>query len=236
MTHYPQATYTATPQNPQPPVGTPHQQPLVYIDVFIDDFISLAQGNSNCRRHLLRTLLHSIDQVFRPLDPQDPTDQKEPISFKKLQSGDAAWTTTKTILGWTINTQAMTIALPPHCQARMAKILTGIPATQWCISLDKWHQTLGELRSMALAIPGARGLFSLLQEAFKNPNNTNHRIRLTPAIHQTLQDFQLFHDDLNSQPTRLYELVPQPPILIGSHDASRLGAGGIWLPSNTAIT
>jgi hypothetical protein len=26
----------------------------------------------------------------------------------------------------------------------------------------KWHRVLGELRSMALAIPGARGLFSHL--------------------------------------------------------------------------
>jgi len=89
---------------------------------------------------------------------------------------------------------------------------------------------------MALALPGARGLFSLLQEAFRHPDNTQTRIHLTPAIHHIFRDIQNLHDDIAHCPTCLYEIIPQPPTLIGSHDASRLGAGGIWLPSNHAVT
>ena len=38
-----------------------------------------------------------------------------------------------------------------------------IPATQKRISVDKWHRCLGELRSMSLALPGSRGLFSQMK-------------------------------------------------------------------------
>jgi len=100
----------------------------------------------------------------------------------------------------------------------------------------KWHKTLGKLWSMALALPGARGLFSLLQEAFCHTDNTKTCIHLTPVIHHIFRDIQTLYDDIMHRPTCLYKIVPQPPSLIGSHDASRLGTGGIWLPSNHAIT
>jgi len=90
--------------------------PLAYVDVFVDDFISLAQGNASKWRTLLWQLLHSIDQVFWSQDNEDSPHHKEPISIKKLLSGNAAWHTSKTILGWVVNTMDMTITLPPHWQ------------------------------------------------------------------------------------------------------------------------
>jgi len=56
--------------------------PLTYVDMFLNDFISLAQGNATRRCMLLRQLLHSIDQVFRPLDSTDTAHRKEPVSIK----------------------------------------------------------------------------------------------------------------------------------------------------------
>ena len=128
----------------------------------------------------------------------------------------------------------MTIHLPQRRLDRLDEILASLPKTQRRTSIKKWHQILGELRSMALAIPGARGLFSELQFALKS-RPAEHRINLSKGVHDALNDFRLLVDDLARRPTRLYELVPLSPTLIGTHDASGHGAGGIWLPSESAI-
>ena len=64
------------------------------------------------------------------------------------------------MLGWIIDTVSMTIHLPPHRVERLAEILASIPAIQKRTSLKKWHKVLGELCLMALALPGARDMFS----------------------------------------------------------------------------
>lgn len=142
-------------------------KPLSYIDVFVDDFLGLAQEYSNSRR-VRRILMHAIDDVFRPLDSKDSPFRRQPTSLKKLEKGDCSWSTIKIILGWIIDTVNMTIQLPPHRVERLAEILSSIPVTQKCTSVRKWHKVLGELRSMSLALPGARNLFSHMQYAMSS--------------------------------------------------------------------
>jgi hypothetical protein len=74
--------------------------------------------------------------------------------MKKLREGDCSFGTLKLILGWIIDTINMTIQLPQHRVDRLAEILNSIPATQRRTSVKKWYSILGELRSMALALPG----------------------------------------------------------------------------------
>ena len=64
------------------------------------------------------------------------------------------------MLGWIVDSVNMTIALPSHRMARLKEIVSAIPRTQRRVGVDKWHKTLGELRSMSLALPGALGLSS----------------------------------------------------------------------------
>eukprot|EP00546_Thalassionema_frauenfeldii_P019011 CAMPEP_0178904766 /NCGR_PEP_ID=MMETSP0786-20121207/5880_1 /TAXON_ID=186022 /ORGANISM="Thalassionema frauenfeldii, Strain CCMP 1798" /LENGTH=71 /DNA_ID=CAMNT_0020576255 /DNA_START=461 /DNA_END=676 /DNA_ORIENTATION=+ len=52
----------------------------------------------------------------------------------------------------------MTIELPKHRQERLMEILHSIAPSQKQVSLQKWHQVLGKLRSMAIALPDIRGL------------------------------------------------------------------------------
>ena len=87
---------------------------------------------------------------------------------------------------------------------------------------------------MQLALPGARGLFSRLQDTLRRPTPCN-RIALTPGVHAILQEFRELSDQLELRPTRLYELVPLQPTLIGDHDAAGPGAGGVWFPTPTAV-
>ena len=66
------------------------QQPLAYVDIYVDDFLGLAQGHPTLRNQVRSKLLYSIDQVFRPLAPHEHgTARKQPVSMNKLNKGDA---------------------------------------------------------------------------------------------------------------------------------------------------
>ena len=203
-----------------------------YIDVFVDDFIALCQGTDN-RRRVRKILLRAVDQVFRANDYYDNQFRREPVSIKKLKQGDVSWNTIKTVLGWVINTTTMTIHLPQHRIERLAEILASIPATQKRISIKKWHKVLGELRSMSLALPGARNMFSQMQQALSSCPKT--RVALTRGVHQALDDFRWMHQDIANRPTRIAELVPLLASALGYHDASGQGAGGVWFPHESLV-
>ena len=150
--------------------------------MFVDDFIALVQGAQNKRR--VRTiLLNAINQVFRPQEPSEASYRQEPVSIKKLKKGDCTWGTNKQILGWIIDTAARTIELPPHRVERLAEILASIPSTQKRITVTKWHKVLGELCSMALALPGARNLFGLMQQALQSKHGQRLALRKVYISH-----------------------------------------------------
>jgi hypothetical protein len=78
---------------------------------------------------------------------------------------------------------------------------------------------------MVLAVPGLRGLFSLLQETLRHEER--QRIRLTPHLHDFLEDIRWVVRDLQHRPTRLRELVDTPVAAIGASDAAAPGMGGV---------
>jgi hypothetical protein len=185
------ARHAAQRYHGQPPPTTrslgPLRPPLIYTDVYMDDFLVATQHPD--RSAVLGTLFECIDSVLRPLSPNDNPCRKEPISIKKLQKGDACWTTRKSILGWLIDTTGRTIKLPPHRLERLHEILASFPTSQHRTSRRKWQQLLGELRSMVLAIPGGRGLFSQLQSVLthsENPKPFDH-LRLSRPVHDRLR-------------------------------------------------
>jgi hypothetical protein len=143
------------------PPGRPHPAVKAW-DVYLDDFIGMVQGGAAHRRHVKRTLLYALYKVFRNLEPGEDPHRREPASLKKIRKGDATCATWKAILGWTVDTLAMNIELPPHRLERLFELLHSVPPIQKRVSTNKWHKTLGELRSMVVAIPGGRGLFSIL--------------------------------------------------------------------------
>ena len=167
-----------------------------YVDVFVDDFIALCQGPTSEQSRVRRSLLHAVDAIFRPLSNTDSEFRREPVSMKKLRQGDCTWATQKLVLGWIINTVDKTIMLPPHRVERLAEILGSIPPTQKRTTEKKWHKVLGELRSMQLALPGAKHLFSQMQLALKT--KSKKRISLKRGVHQALSDFCWLASDIAS--------------------------------------
>ena len=69
------------------------------------------------------------------------------------------------MFSWIVDSVTMTITFTPHHMARLKDIVASIPRTQHRVRIYKWNRVLGELHSMALALTGARGLFSQMQES-----------------------------------------------------------------------
>jgi hypothetical protein len=69
---------------PNPSLAT-FQAPFASINVFVDDFIALAQGSTNRKRWVCRILMEAIDDVLRPLEAHDGLYRCEPISVDKLK-------------------------------------------------------------------------------------------------------------------------------------------------------
>lgn len=207
------------------------QESLNMVDVFMDDFVLCSQLPLEERNAARRTLFDCIDQVIRPLEPHDNPKRKEPNSVKKLGKGDGAWSTRKIILGWLIDTEQRTIELPPHRRGRLEELLAKFPPHQKRTSRRKWQQLIGELRSMVLAIPGGRGLFSQLQSVldYSATARPSDRLFLSKAVHDQLDDFRWLAQNLSSRPTRWGELIDSDPLFLGAVDASGDGMGGVWL-------
>ena len=57
---------------------------LAYIDIFVDDFLGITQGNKARREEVERSLLHLLNDVLRPLSPTDLITRQDPASLKKM--------------------------------------------------------------------------------------------------------------------------------------------------------
>ena len=159
-------------------LGSDDTPPLQFSDVYIDDFMLLAQKPHHMP--LMHNLLTAIDMVFH-----DPVNSNcwQVVSASKLLKGDATFSTFKRLLGWDVNTHTMTLALPEH---RLLSLTDLIQETlkKRRSSRTAWQHLLGTLRSTSPALYGARHLFSTLQHAFTDQHG--RRIRLTNLIHATL--------------------------------------------------
>ena len=206
---------------------------LAYVDVFVENFLGLAQGPQHRRRHVRRTLFHALDKVFRPLGRQDAKQRKEVLSLKKLDAGDCSWSTCQILLRWIVDSINTTITLPPQQLERLRAIFPAIPGSQQRIGVDKWHRILSEMRSMALALPGSKGLFSQLQEALCHVKGK--RVTLFKGVHEAFAYFLWIAEDLSKRPARICELVPIRPTLDGYNKASGYMCIGVVLQGPTTI-
>jgi hypothetical protein len=121
-----------------------------------------------------------------------------------------------------VDSVQQTLELPPWRMLRLVGILAELPWSKTRITTKRWQQILGELRSMVLAVPGLRGLFSLLQEALRH--ETRQRICLTTHMHDFLDGVRWIVQDLHNRPTGLRELVDTPVAAIGASDAAAPGS------------
>ena len=126
---------------------------------------------------------------------------------------------------WIVESVNMKITLPPHRVARLKEIVSSIPRTQHRVGVDKWHRVIGELRSMALALPRDSGFFIQMQEALCHVKGKI--VALSTGVHEALEDFKWLDEDVANRPTCMYELFPLQPTVDGYHNASGYMCG-VW--------
>ncbi len=79
----------ATQLPPPQPAASRNSRPVGRFDDFIDDFIGLAQGSPQRLKRLRNILLHSLDEVLRPLEATDgPTVKNQGRSRSSYKTTD----------------------------------------------------------------------------------------------------------------------------------------------------
>ena len=73
---------------------------LAYIDIFVDDFLGITQGNKARREEVKRALLHSINNVLRALFPTNFPTLQDSASLKKMKQRDSTWAKQKICCVW----------------------------------------------------------------------------------------------------------------------------------------
>jgi hypothetical protein len=86
-----------------------------------------------------QALLHGIAAIFTDI-PDSP--RRLVVSASKIAKGDATLSTRQRILGWDIDTSAMTLHLPHHREQRLQELLAEIQTKQY-VSRHRWRKLLG---------------------------------------------------------------------------------------------
>ena len=120
-----------------------HRGPIAHVDVFVDDFIGIAQGSQHQCKNVCRCIMHAVDAVFSQLDLAT-AQRKEAISEKKLLKGKGGWSQCKEILGWILDTSRGTLELTNRRKSRILAIFEDLHH-QGRVGIKKWQQLLGEL-------------------------------------------------------------------------------------------
>jgi len=233
-THCHPFTYALPPDTPPPPpTFAPHaifpfhphpptSPQLAYTDVYLDDFMQLVQHPG--QYHAMNSLLSAINQVFR--DPAS-SPRKAIVSQSKVDKGDATFSTMKRLLGWDINSAALTVHLPCHRRDRLLALLDLFRNRRYA-TRKQWQKLLGELRSATLALHSSTYLFSILQTPLTRPTK---RFRLSSILKLALQDWTQLIQHMSQHPVHITSIVPHAPHYVTSVDASGIGMGGWWVPT-----
>jgi hypothetical protein len=197
------------------------------MEVYIDDFIQAAQTTDPEQLlHLSRAMLHGIHSVFPPPSVTGHVGE-DPVSLKKLEQGDGRWATRKEILGWTFDGVNRTIELPPDKVAKIRSELHAI-TRKAAVPRKEFEKLRGKLRHACIGIPAGKGLMGPIDAALQDANRLIN-IRDNIALRATLSDFRTLIRHLGNRPTHCRELIVEDPGFVGYCDASKLGAGGVWL-------
>jgi hypothetical protein len=105
-----------------------------------------------------------------------------------MDKGDASWSTTKTILGWVVDTLASTITLPAHHILRLHEVIDSIKPTQRRVSLA--HTVIDSSGGIwTKLVVRRRARLTINQNNETNTSISNSRYRLTyskPSISNRL--------------------------------------------------
>ena len=129
--------------------------------VYVDDYILAAIKNpeGSALKRTGRAVLHTIHGLFPPPDRSGHVDGKDPISIKKLESGDARWAQSKELLGFVFDGQSRTVHLTQRKALGITEAITRLLKKSRA-PVPKFQSVVGKMRHVATIPPSARSLFT----------------------------------------------------------------------------
>ena len=190
------------------------------VEVYMDDFKGITQGDPDQKERVTELLLRDIKEIFLLV----PEEIKDSVSLKKALQGNGYWLPVREILGWIFNTKQGTFQLPEKRRLELQELLD-VSSNQRRISVDKLRLLIGKLRSLNLMVPGAIGHFCHIQTDLTHAG-TSRRAYILKGFHPNIAHWIFVCIEVLSRPTFISEIVQRMWTALGFCDASGKGAGG----------
>ena len=201
---------------------------LYCVEVYVDDFMGIVIPISKEQLdHVANAIMSGIHDVF----PADIIDSNDPISEKKLEKGEAQFSTLKTLLGFDFDGKRKTMWLEEEKRAKLLTTLKGWIRTgerERGVPFKEFESVIAKLRHAFLAVQGGRGLLSPCNRLLRKRPDVIYFHRNTPLF-SAIKDMRTILRESTTRPTRCRELVAGWPDYVGICDASSFGAGGVIL-------
>ncbi|MEM7495226.1 MAG: hypothetical protein AAF471_03635 [Myxococcota bacterium] len=218
---------TLPPSTTNPPSPSPgwHTTFPWHIEVYLDDYVGLAQTTNTAHLRLLsRAILTAIHSVFPPPDVTGHSGE-DPVSQKKLAT-EGVWHTTKEVLGWDMDGANRTIALP---QPKIDKLLTTLKHLRRAPSVRRkdLESLRGKLQHAAFGCPEGRAFLIAFHVTLAS-SPTKRTLPVTPYLKEAATDWMALLRAMQNRSIPVEQLVVRPVQFVGFCDASGTGAGGVW--------
>ena len=149
---------------------------------------------------MLRHLFREEDAVFCHNEAVEYL-HKDPISVKNILQGDAAWSMSKVVLEWELDTKKHHLKITPKKEENMITTLDTIPGGACQVSLHKWIHMLGILRRITPAMYRVCGMFKCLKHALQQARG--QRATLLSEVHEELHAWHRLVSDMVAITTQM---------------------------------
>ena len=210
--------------------------------VFVDDFMNGIAGKPHrpsLRREQLwvsRASMHSIHGIFPPPKVLNHHGGKDSISRKKVDKGDATFSSVKETLGVMMYGSPGGKRLVGISESKkdkyVARIRQALASPAHRVSLKVFQQMLGQVQHVSAIMPSMKGHFTPLNAAMCGKRKHDFvGLGLKSEVREALNDLSQLLELAYSMPSHISELVPPDlPHYYATVDAASIGFGGVFLP------
>ena len=213
--------------------------------VFVDDTMNGIAGPKNRPRKgqeqlwMSRATLHAVHAIFPPPAALANAEEKDSISEKKLNKGDAIFKRTEVLLGFEMcgdSGRNRTVKLPPDRKEKYsAQIHAALSQPEHYVPLKTFRELHGKINFSSNAIPCMRGLMTPLNRELAFGLDGKPRSRVGLGKHSEAREALVACDGLlrlmMEQPSHITEIVPPNlPHFYCYVDFAATGIGGVVLP------
>ncbi len=208
-------------------VDIPHDD-MGRIDDFIDDGIAIVPDIGNNKNRGVAAILLAIHTLCRPVDKNEHILREDCLSLDKLKE-EGGMAEILTILGWTVNTRSLTIALPSKKYQIWSADINNILLRRKT-SISTLETVIGRLNHTATACPLMRYYLNRLRhllESWKKQQSPKKRELFLPK--PILLDLHLWHTSFLPKVHKgisLNLITYRRPSIICWSDACPIGLGG----------